>query len=256
MSAVLLSSILTVIGVHEGVRAMLVGHQARRWQGNAGPSDYLASQERVTAELEFLTPNIATVRGFLPVPECAETIAAMDAAPREAAQVVRAGESILDQSLRFCFDHHLPEDFKDGVGERMARYFGRHCGRFESDADYLYGPYFMSYEQGSYFRAHRDVANHKNDPARLAAHRWSLLLYLNGRDRAGMLPAFDGGALIVYETDPSVRDRRVVIVPEPGMLVLFRSALLHEVAILHGGTRYAVAGWMATSTDRAIGAHQ
>jgi len=208
------------------------------------------------AELEFITPNIATVRGLLSVPECAEIITAMNAAPREAAEVVRAGESILDPSLRFCFDHHLPDVVKDPIAERVAGYFRAHRDRFASDADYLYGPYFMSYEKGSYFRAHRDVANHKNDPARLAAHRWSLLLYLNGRDTTNGLPVFDGGALIVYETDPTIRNRKVVIVPEPGMLVLFRSALMHEVAILHGGTRYAVAGWMATSTDQAIGAHQ
>jgi predicted 2-oxoglutarate/Fe(II)-dependent dioxygenase YbiX len=206
--------------------------------------------------LQFITPNIASVRGFLSVPECAQIIQAMDEAPREPAQVVRAGESILDQSLRFCFDHHFPDAFKDKIGDRLARRFGYHRNQFASDADYLYGPYFMSYEKGSYFRTHRDVANHKNDPARLAAHRWSLLLYLNGRDSASGLPTFDGGALILYETDPGIRDRRVVIVPEPGMLVFFRSALMHEVAILHDGTRYAVAGWMATSRDQAIGARQ
>ncbi|HJT91078.1 MAG TPA: 2OG-Fe(II) oxygenase [Mycobacterium sp.] len=207
-------------------------------------------------ELQFSTPNIALARGFLSIPECREIIEVMHRAPREPAQVVRAGESILDQSLRLCFDHHLSETVKDTIGARMAAYFGRHRAEFESDADHLYGPYFMSYEKDSYFRAHRDVANHKNDPARLAAHRWSLLLYLNGREPASTLPTFDGGALLIYETDPGMCDRRVVIVPEPGMLVLFRSALMHEVTILRDGTRYAVAGWMATATDQAIGAHQ
>ncbi|MEY2523501.1 MAG: SM-20-related protein [Ilumatobacteraceae bacterium] len=226
--------------------------QRGQWRSNSAHNETSCA----TAELEFITPNIAAARGFLSVPECAEIITAMNDAPREPAQVVRAGESILDQSLRFCFDHQFPAAFKDRIGERMVRYFGRHRDQFESDADYLYGPYFMSYEKGSYFRAHRDVANHKNDPARLAAHRWSLLLYLNGRDAGSELPVFDGGAIILYETDPATRNRRVVIVPEPGMLVLFRSALMHEVAILHDGTRYAVAGWMATSTDQAIGAHQ
>jgi Rps23 Pro-64 3,4-dihydroxylase Tpa1-like proline 4-hydroxylase len=111
----------------------------------------------------------------------------------------------------------------------------------------------MSYEKGSYFRAHRDVANHKNDPPRLAAHRWSLLLYLNGRESTGCLPAFDGGALMIYEMDPTLRDRRVVIVPEPGILVLFRSSLMHEVAIVREGTRYAVAGWMSSSKSHPFG---
>jgi predicted 2-oxoglutarate/Fe(II)-dependent dioxygenase YbiX len=208
------------------------------------------------AGLRFRTPNIALTHDFLSHTECSEIIEAMDRSPREPAQVVRAGESILDQSLRFCFDHHLSDGVKDMIGDRMAAYFDRHRSEFGSDADYLYGPYFMSYEKHSYFRAHRDVANHKNDPARLAAHRWSLLLYLNGREPDSALPTFDGGALLIYENDPAISDRRVVIVPEPGMLVLFRSALLHEVAILRDGTRYAVAGWMATATDQAIGAHQ
>ncbi len=109
----------------------------------------------------------------------------MDESPREPAQVVRAGESVLDPSLRLCFDHHFPDDHKRRIGERMASYFDDHRSAFDSDADFLYGPYFMSYEKGSYFRAHRDVANHKDDPPRLAAHRWSLLLYLNGRRATG-----------------------------------------------------------------------
>jgi SM-20-related protein len=180
----------------------------------------------------------------------------MEASPREPAQVVRAGESILDQSIRFCFDHHFPDAFKRPIGDRMASYFEAHRVEFNSDADYIYGPYFMSYEKGSYFRAHRDVANHKNDPPRLAAHRWSLVLYLNGRKPIGGLPAFDGGALIVYETEPKLRDRRVIVVPEPGLLVLFRSSLMHEVAIVLEGTRYAVAGWMSSSKSHPFGGYR
>jgi predicted 2-oxoglutarate/Fe(II)-dependent dioxygenase YbiX len=203
--------------------------------------------------LQFRTRGVALAHDFLSIAECGEIIRAMDEAPREQAQVVRAGESILDQSLRFCFDHHLPDASKRLIGDRMAAYFDDHRTEFSSDADYIYGPYFMSYEKGSFFRAHRDIANHKNDPPRLAAHRWSLLLYLNGRELTGDLPAFDGGALIIYETEPNLRDRRVVIVPEPGLLVLFRSSLMHEVAILLEGTRYAVAGWMSSSKSDPFG---
>jgi predicted 2-oxoglutarate/Fe(II)-dependent dioxygenase YbiX len=207
-------------------------------------------------DLQFRTRSIASAAGFLSVAECSEIIQAMNASPREPAQIVRAGESILDESLRFCFDHHFPDPFKRSVGDRMAAYFDAHRAEFSSDADYIYGPYFMSYEKGSFFRAHRDVANHKNDPLRLAAHRWSLLLYLNGREPVDGLPAFDGGALIVYETQPGLRDRKIVIVPQPGMLVLFRSALMHEVAIVLEGTRYAVAGWMSSSKTNPFGGYR
>jgi predicted 2-oxoglutarate/Fe(II)-dependent dioxygenase YbiX len=207
-------------------------------------------------DLQFRTCNVAFISNFLSVTECHHLVTAMNSAPRARAQVVRAGESILDESLRFCFDHEFSEAFKRPMGDRLTNFFNTHSTSFESDADYLYGPYFMSYGKGSFFRAHRDVANHKNDPQRLAAHRWSLLLYLNGREPSEDLPSFDGGALIVYETDPKLPDRRIVIVPKPGLLVLFRSYLMHEVATVLDGTRYAVAGWMSSSKSNPLGGYR
>jgi hypothetical protein len=207
------------------------------------------------SSLEFKSPNVAISANFLDVEECAEIIRAMDVAPRERAQVVRAGESLLDESIRFCFDHHFPDDYKMTLGRRMAGFFHAHRSEFESDADSIYGPYFISYGKGCYFRAHRDVANHRNDPARMAAHRWSLLLYLNGREEVGDLPTFEGGALIIYEMARRLEDRKVVIVPKPGTFVLFRSALMHEVAIVLDGTRYAVAGWMASADSNLFGGY-
>ncbi|MGW5611605.1 2OG-Fe(II) oxygenase [Streptomyces sp. NPDC003753] len=37
------------------------------------------------------------------------------------------------------------------------------------------------------------------------------------------------------------------------MLLLFRSSLMHEVATVLGGTRYAVAGWMSRASSPALG---
>lgn len=207
-------------------------------------------------DLKFRTRNVAMTSGFLSLDECRQIVHAMDSSPREPAQIVRAGESVLDETLRYCLDHHLPESFKHPIETRLTTFFDFHRVELDSDADFLYGPYFMSYGEGSFFRAHRDVANHKNDPPRLAAHRWSLLLYLNGREPAADLPIFDGGALIVYETDPRLHDRRVVIIPQPGLLVLFRSFLMHEVATVLNGTRYAVAGWMSSSKTNPFGGYR
>ncbi|MGH6838927.1 MAG: 2OG-Fe(II) oxygenase [Methylocella sp.] len=206
--------------------------------------------------VEFKTRNIASSVGFLSLAECSHIVRAMVSSPGKPALVVRAGESILDQSLRFCIDHQFPDTFKRPIETNLTQFFDAHRTELDSDADFLYGPYFMSYGEGSFFRAHRDVANHKNDPPRLAAHRWSLLLYLNGREAAADLPTFDGGALILYETDPKLHDRRVVIIPQPGLLVLFRSSLMHEVSTVLNGTRYAVAGWMSSSKSNPFGDHR
>jgi predicted 2-oxoglutarate/Fe(II)-dependent dioxygenase YbiX len=193
--------------------------------------------------------DVALVRGFLPDAECAELIAVMREAPRVQALVVRAGESILDPSLRNCFDHHCPDEVSRRVGRRLLTSFGLVADRLGTDADALYGPYFMSYEQGSFFRCHRDVANHQDDPARLASHRWSMIVYLNGRSERAGLPIFDGGSLIIYTPSGDPRQRRTIVIPEPGLLVMFRSYLLHEVAMITEGVRYAIAGWMARPDD-------
>ncbi len=203
--------------------------------------------------ITFKTANVAVVGDFLTLDECGSLIGEMTSAPKERAQLVRAGELILDESLRYCFDHHMSAATKDSFRSRLETFFDDNRAAFASDADYLYGPYFMTYQKGSFFKAHRDVANHKNDPLRLAAHRWSLLLYLNGRDPAERLPTFEGGALVIYETDPKLRDRRIVVVPRPGMLLLFRSYLMHEVATVLDGARYAVAGWMSSSKVNPLG---
>jgi predicted 2-oxoglutarate/Fe(II)-dependent dioxygenase YbiX len=201
----------------------------------------------------FKSANIAVADAFLALDECSDLVREMSSSDKERAQLVRAGESILDEGVRHCFDHHLSAATKDRFRSRLETFFDANRTAFASDADYLYGPYFMTYEKGSFFKAHRDVASHKNDPLRLAAHRWSLLLYLNGREPAGQLPIFDGGALIIYENDPKMHDRRVVVVPTPGTLLLFRSSLMHEVATVREGVRYAVAGWMSSSKVNPLG---
>jgi Rps23 Pro-64 3,4-dihydroxylase Tpa1-like proline 4-hydroxylase len=205
--------------------------------------------------LTFKSRNVALVNDFLSLDQCQQYVQAISVSPAEPAQVVRAGESLLDKTLRHCLDHHLPSPLSKTMETRFTSFFYTHRDELGSDADSLYGPYFMSYGPGNYFRAHRDVDNHKSDPLRLATHRWSLLVYLNGRRPAAELPTFDGGALVLYETDPSLRDRRITIIPEPGLLVLFRSSLMHEVTTVREGVRYAVAGWMSNSKHNPFGVY-
>ena len=76
-----------------------------------------------------------------------------------------------------------------------------------------------------------------------------MIVYLNGRSEHAGLPIFDGGSLIIYTRSADPRHRRTIVVPEPGLLVMFRSHLLHEVAMITEGVRYAAAGWMARPDD-------
>lgn len=69
-----------------------------------------------SSELHFLSESVATIRGFLTPDTCSDLVASMIASPWEHANVVRAGESVVDRSLRNCKDHHCPQTVVGAVG--------------------------------------------------------------------------------------------------------------------------------------------
>ena len=73
--------------------------------------------------LQFKTRNIATTAEFLSLAECRHIVDAMQSSPGEPAQVVSAEESILDETLRYCLDHHFPDAFKRPIETRLTAFF-------------------------------------------------------------------------------------------------------------------------------------
>jgi Rps23 Pro-64 3,4-dihydroxylase Tpa1-like proline 4-hydroxylase len=194
----------------------------------------------------FKSQNIAIAPDFLSALECEELVRGIAASMGEPGHLVRAGRPILDFSVRSCREHGVPKTLSERLCLRLITFLNEQLGTARDDFDCFDGPYFLSYGPGSFFRPHRDMGGH-DDPATMIARRWSLVLYLNGRESEGTLPSFDGGALALYDMAPGPPDRRVVIVPRPGLLTLFRSNLLHEVMTVHEGTRYAAIGWLCQS---------
>jgi len=196
--------------------------------------------------IEFASQNIGLAPDFLSAIECEEIVQGITATAGEPGHLVRAGQAILDPSVRSCREHGLPPRLRERLGQRLTRFLSGEGGKLRDEVDNLDGPYFLSYGPGSFFRSHRDIGT-VDDPFNMRTRRWSLVLYLNGREPNGALPTFDGGALTVYDSTLGAANRRLVIIPRPGLLALFRSSLLHEVMIVHEGTRYAAVGWLCTS---------
>jgi predicted 2-oxoglutarate/Fe(II)-dependent dioxygenase YbiX len=192
------------------------------------------------------SPNIDLTPGFLTVPECDGIVRGISASSGRPGHLVRAGQAVLDTSVRSCSEHSVSPTTSEGLYRRLTELL--HLKQFlpRGDAEVFDGPYFLSYGKGSFFRPHRDIGS-EDDPPTMRARRWSLVLYLNGRESLGGLPSFDGGALAIYDRTRAAADPRLVIIPHPGLLVLFRSELLHEVMEVREGTRYAVVGWACTS---------
>jgi predicted 2-oxoglutarate/Fe(II)-dependent dioxygenase YbiX len=202
--------------------------------------------------VEFRSRNIGVAPDFLSVHECEEIVDGIAATAGEPGHLVRAGRAILDPSVRSCREHGLPPALRERLGKRLVGFLGDQQDTIRDQVDSFDGPYFLSYGPGSFFRSHRDVGT-ADDPASMTTRRWSLVLYLNGREPEGALPTFDGGALTLYDRTLGVADWRLVIIPRPGLLALFRSSLLHEVMMVREGTRYAVVGWACASHSHTSG---
>lgn len=174
---------------------------------------------------------------------CGRIISYMQTATKTDGLVLRGGIETLDLDTRVCSVHHMVQAMFDHVLERILSLQVDILKFFNLPFCTTNGPYFVSYSLGAFFRLHQDTANHVNDPQCVSDRVLTLILYLNGREATTETPAFDGGALAVYDPSRPGLSGRHIVVPQVGTLVAFRSKCLHEVLTIHEGVRYAVLCW-------------
>ncbi len=171
--------------------------------------------------------------GVLARADCRKVIEAMAGVAPVAGAVLRAGRDEVDARLRVCAEHVLTPELAALVGDAMRSAIGpQHAGLA------LDGPKFVSYGPGQFFRAHRDRSDDPSDPAVVRGRRLTLVCLLNDGDDGDGLPAFDGGALVVYDPRPAN------VKPKAGTVVAFDADLMHEVRPVRGGIRYSAIAWL------------
>lgn len=108
----------------------------------------------------------------------------------------------------------------------LAEHFSEALEGFED-------PQFLVYRKGDFFQEHLDQLN--QEPRRQV----SIVIFLNGREdyRGGELTFFG-----LFE-EPQWKGLGFSLDPEPGLLVAFRSDLLHEVRPVMSGLRYTAVSW-------------
>ncbi len=108
---------------------------------------------------------------------------------------------------------------------------------------------FYRYKEGSFFGVHRDSCDRPLAPEFLRQRRVSTIIFLNQRteepDVDSSLPSYCGGSLAFYGLidNPHWQNCGIPVPSQPGMLVAFRSDLLHEVKKVTAGIRYTIVSW-------------
>jgi predicted 2-oxoglutarate/Fe(II)-dependent dioxygenase YbiX len=106
-------------------------------------------------------------------------------------------------------------------------------------------PQFLVYGPGGFYRPHRD---NTRDPAAAEISRLrkvSVVLFLNSPSEEPGAGSYSGGSLVFYDLMRHADGRMpgLPLIPAEGLLVGFRSELLHGVTPVTSGQRYTLVTW-------------
>jgi predicted 2-oxoglutarate/Fe(II)-dependent dioxygenase YbiX len=121
--------------------------------------------------------------------------------------------------------------------------------KFDLELKDCQNPLFYRYKEGCFFGAHRDSCDQPLAPEFLRQRRVSTIIFLNQRTEdisfKSSLPTYCGGSLAFYGLidNPHWQNCGIPVPSQPGMLVAFRSEMLHEVKKVTAGERYTIVSW-------------
>jgi predicted 2-oxoglutarate/Fe(II)-dependent dioxygenase YbiX len=196
----------------------------------------------------YIAPN------FLPLEFCDRLLAEAQTATSEPAMVWKPGcknslDLVEDETQRKTEQVQVSDSISADIKDRLLdlkpvieKYFDLELHEFQK-------PLFYRYKEGSFFGAHRDSCDRPIAPEFIRQRRVSTIIFLNQRTEEPLveasLPTYCGGSLALYGLidDPRWQNFGIPVPSQPGMLVAFRSEMLHEVKKVTAGERYTIVSW-------------
>lgn len=105
-------------------------------------------------------------------------------------------------------------------------------------------PQFLVYNEGDFFRPHRDRDDEPSKPEYVRKRQVSVVIFLNDAEESS-LESYRGGALTFYGLmdDPRWKMCGFPLIAEAGLMITFRSEIIHEVTPVIQGDRYTIVSW-------------
>lgn len=193
----------------------------------------------------FRRLGLFVVERFFDDESCAQFRSEIDAVPCEKALVVQKGEELLNESVRRVKVAAVSKSTRSLVRSRLRELKTDIEQHFRVSLEDCESPQFLAYQEGCFFRAHEDSNSHPDAATFLKSRSISLVLFLNGESQDPAEGCFGGGRLTLYGLleGPNWKNCPLPVRAETGLLVAFRSDLLHEVKPVAFGRRYTVVSW-------------
>ena len=159
-------------------------------------------------------------------------------------------EGFLDEESRKVLGIRVSEGTWRSVRERLREirpnleaHFGVSISRK------CHGPDFLIYMPGGFYRPHCDAS--EGSPDHIKARRVSVVVFLNGQSHEPAPDTFGGGGLTFYGLMDGSEWSKCAFTLDPalGLLVAFRSDIVHEAQPVSFGKRYVIATWFTQEED-------
>ncbi len=184
-------------------------------------------------------------RTFLTAEQCSTICSAIHLSDSLPAPILRLGVSEVDETSRKVRYGNIASSLKEMVAHRLRQQLAHIAEYFSTPIHGFEPPQYLHYQTGDHFCLHQDGSTSYNTTSYLARRKLSGVIFLNSQAAAPTPHCFGGGELTFYGLidDPQWKHYGFHLEAEAGVLVVFRSDVLHEVCPVTWGDRYTIVTW-------------
>jgi SM-20-related protein len=154
---------------------------------------------------------------------------------------VSLSQEHVDEDYRRTTLADVSEETRTLVEGRIRAALPTVARHFDEPLEEMERAQFLLYREGDHFRRHSDSPRDRQPSPDGTVRRISLVLFLNGEGPADDADSYEGGNLTFYGLmGESVG---LPLTGSPGLLVAFRSELVHAVTPVTRGERCTVVSW-------------
>lgn len=152
-------------------------------------------------------------------------------------------ENVLDETVRKVATIDMDFSLQSKTREQLLGAIPALEDHFRVSLHDCQGPDFLKYDVGAFYLAHKD--GNPDAPVKVARRIVSAVIFLNAQSDQPGKDTYCGGSLTFYGLmdGPDWEKLPFPLKAETGLLVAFRSDLLHEVRPVTFGERFTVVTW-------------
>jgi predicted 2-oxoglutarate/Fe(II)-dependent dioxygenase YbiX len=205
----------------------------------------------ILSSVDFLARLGILVRhGFLSADICERIVAGIRSGETVQAGVGGPhGDYVVDESVRRASAAEVGEETLSLVEAPLGTLKPSLEEHFQVALSGYESPSFLYYKIGDHYRPHRDSRPGIGGDSKTRIREVSVVVFLNDASEGKADSCYGGGELTFFGLmkAPGMEVRGLPLAAEKGLLVAFRSDLIHQVTPVTHGERFTMVTWYASS---------